>query len=261
MRRRALRDTLKRIGAFAKDRSIRLVCHPDQFVVLNSERAEVVENSIRLLSAQATILGLLGLPETPCAAITLHGGKGGREEELMQRINGLTSSIRNRLVLENDERAYGAEQILRICRATGVPMVFDAHHHLVKERLDSYDDPSIEYYTAQSAKTWKPKSFRSFISRMAPSRFTTCGIGSASKAYPRRLRLFGSLKSKRREKKLRFSRCASRRGIATSWEMGLPDSQRPSLENQKCAEGRIARAAVRDFRADTTAARRARGRA
>ena len=56
--------------------------------------------------------------------------------------------------LENDERAYGALEILEVCRAAGVAMVFDAHHHIVHEKLDSYDDPSIGEMLALARATW-----------------------------------------------------------------------------------------------------------
>ncbi|MBV9271827.1 MAG: UV DNA damage repair endonuclease UvsE [Candidatus Eremiobacteraeota bacterium] len=151
-----LRKALKRAGDFARSKNIRLVSHPDQFVVLNSERPEVVENSVRVLTAQAKLFDLLELPLTPWAAITLHGGKRDRGQQLIDCIRMLPFEIRDRMVLENDERAYGAEDILRICRTAGVPMVFDAHHHLVKERLASYDDESVVRYTAEAAQTWNP---------------------------------------------------------------------------------------------------------
>jgi UV DNA damage endonuclease len=33
-------------------------------------------------------------------------------------------------------------------------MVFDVHHHLVRERLESYEDPSIAHYITLAAQTW-----------------------------------------------------------------------------------------------------------
>lgn len=133
---------------------IRVVSHPDQFVVLNSEREDVIRNSIAVLARETELMDGLGLPRTPAAAMILHGGKAERSGALVETIRALPAAIRSRLVLENDERAYGAADILAICRLAGVPMVFDAHHHLVKEQLQSYDDPSIASYTAAAAATW-----------------------------------------------------------------------------------------------------------
>ena len=33
-------------------------------------------------------------------------------------------------------------------------MVFDAHHHIVHERLSSYDDPSVAEMLAKARATW-----------------------------------------------------------------------------------------------------------
>jgi UV DNA damage repair endonuclease len=41
---------------------VRLVLHPDQFVVLSSDRPEVIENSIKILRSYAQIFDWLGLP-------------------------------------------------------------------------------------------------------------------------------------------------------------------------------------------------------
>jgi len=47
------------------------------------------------------------------------------------------------LTLENDEYTYGVAEILEICWEAGVTMVYDAHHHLVHDKLESYDDPKV----------------------------------------------------------------------------------------------------------------------
>lgn len=42
-------DQLKQVGDRAMAANIRLVIHPDQFVVLNSDRPEVITNSLKIL--------------------------------------------------------------------------------------------------------------------------------------------------------------------------------------------------------------------
>lgn len=147
-------DGLRQIGEQAGRQSIRLVLHPDQFVVLNSDRPEVIANSIKILSGHARLFDWLGLPRSPWALMNVHGGKGERVERLIQVIRDLPDSIRLRLTLENDEYTYGAAEILPICEAAEIPMVFDAHHHLVHDRLESYDDPSVAAYLAAARQTW-----------------------------------------------------------------------------------------------------------
>jgi UV DNA damage endonuclease len=126
----------------------------EQYVVLSSESPEVVANSIMILESQAWIMDLLDQPRTPWALIEVHGGKRGRKEVLAAVIQTLSAPIRCRLGLENDEYAYSAQEILEVCQATGVPMIFDAHHHVLKEGLDSYDHPSVAAMVEAARTTW-----------------------------------------------------------------------------------------------------------
>ncbi len=139
----AFAEKARQIGERAVALGIRLVLHPDQFVVLSSDSEHVIENSLKILRMHARTMDLLGQPRSAWAAMQLHGGKSGRAERLVRVIETLPEEIRSRLALENDERAYGAREILEVCSKTGVPMVFDAHHHVIKERLDSYDHESV----------------------------------------------------------------------------------------------------------------------
>ncbi len=145
---------LAAIGQRFLAEGIRLLVHPEQFIVLNSESAQVVQNSITMVEAYGRLMDLLQQPRSPWAPIEIHGGKGGRGPDLAAIIDTLPAAVRTRLVLENDEYAYGAKEILAVCQAAGVPMVFDAHHHICHEKLDSYNDPSIGEMVAAARTTW-----------------------------------------------------------------------------------------------------------
>jgi len=144
----------RRTGARASALGLRLVIHPDQFVVLSSDSERVVANSIKILQTHARVLDLLAQPRSPWCVMEIHGGKGGRSARLVEVIRALPEEIRTRLALENDEYAYSAAEILEVCRAAGVPMVFDAHHHVCRERLDSYEDESVAHYLDAARETW-----------------------------------------------------------------------------------------------------------
>jgi UV DNA damage endonuclease len=148
------RPQLAETGERAKSLGLRLVLHPDQFVVLNSDSPQVIINSIKILETHARVMDLLEQPRSPWALIEIHGGKGGRSERLVETVRELPENIRSRIAFENDEYAYGASEILEVCRASGVPMVFDAHHHLVHEKLDSYDHESIALMLEAARGTW-----------------------------------------------------------------------------------------------------------
>jgi UV DNA damage endonuclease len=151
---RGLAPSLAHTGRRAIELGLRLVMHPDQFVVLSSDSPEVVANSVKILQMHADIMDLLQQPRSPWAVLEIHGGKSNRSDALVERIKELPDPIRSRLCLENDEYAYNAAQIHAVCTRAQVPMVFDAHHHIVSEKLSSYDDPSVAAMIEKARSTW-----------------------------------------------------------------------------------------------------------
>lgn len=156
----ALADQVGQTGARATELNIRLVMHPDQFVVLNSDSETVVANSIGILQMHADIMDLLRQPRSPWALIEIHGGKSARSQQLVEAIARLPDPIRLRLGLENDEYAYSGDEIHAICMAAGVPMVFDAHHHIVHEGLPDYEHPDVAAMLAKARATWPDPSLQ-----------------------------------------------------------------------------------------------------
>lgn len=145
---------LAAIGTDALQRNLRLVLHPDQFVVLSSDSDAVIENSVKILKMHAQTMDYLKQPRSEWALMNIHGGKGDRIDKLVSSIEKLPDEIRSRLTFENDEHAYSSAQILEVCRRTQVPFVFDAHHHIVREKLENYDDPSVEETFYAARETW-----------------------------------------------------------------------------------------------------------
>jgi UV DNA damage endonuclease len=154
------RERVAETGRRATRLGIRLVLHPDQFVVLNSDSEQVIANSFKILETHAHVMDLLEQPRSSWALIEIHGGKGGRADRLVENIARLPEAVRSRIAFENDEYIYGAEEILDVCRRAGVPMVFDAHHHIVHEKLDSYEHPSVAHYVGAARETWPDPSWQ-----------------------------------------------------------------------------------------------------
>lgn len=151
---RSMAPALAAVGRRAR-RRVRIVLHPDQFVVLNSDWPDVIDTSIRILEKHALAFDLMGLPRSTFAAMNIHGGRSGQADRLVDVIlTRLSPGVRRRLTLENDEYSFSAADILSICRRARVPMVFDCHHHLIKQKLDSYDHPSIARFTRLARDTW-----------------------------------------------------------------------------------------------------------
>ena len=124
-----VRDELAKAGQAFRAAGVRLTTHPGQFCVLSSPRPEVIQNAFNDLMTHAFMFDAMGMPRTPYAAINVHGGKSGAHERLIQSIVDLPDNVRKRLTLENDESAYDVPDLLEVHQRTGVPVVFDSHHH------------------------------------------------------------------------------------------------------------------------------------
>lgn len=116
-------------GRFARAHHLRLSFHPDQFVVLNSPNPQTLANSLAELDYQAEVAEWVG-----AETINLHGGgaygdKVAALEALRRNIERLPEPVRSRLTLENDDKVYTPADLLPVCIDTGVPLVYDVHHH------------------------------------------------------------------------------------------------------------------------------------
>ncbi|MGH7938565.1 MAG: UV DNA damage repair endonuclease UvsE, partial [Chthoniobacterales bacterium] len=122
---------LRALGRRARELDLRLSFHPSQFIVLNSPDPVLVQKSIADLAAQTEMLDRMELG--PEAVVIVHAGgtygdvKSGRERWIAT-YRKLPAAIRRRLVLENDDSRYSAGDVLKIHRATGVPLIFDHQH-------------------------------------------------------------------------------------------------------------------------------------
>jgi UV DNA damage endonuclease len=136
-------------GAFARKHDLRLSFHPDQFVVLNSPNPKTRAHSLAELKYQAEVAAWIGAD-----TINLHGGgaygdKSTALRVLRKSIEGLPEPVRSRLTLENDDRVYTPADLLPVCADTGVPLVYDVHHHRCLP-----DGLGIEAATEQAVVTW-----------------------------------------------------------------------------------------------------------
>ena len=119
----------KEAGRLRKKQDLRLSFHPDQFVVLNSPRPDVVAASIRELAYQADVAEWIGADVLNVHGGGAYGDKAAALERLTAAIKKLPKPIRYRLTFENDDRTFTPSDLLPVCCATGIPLVYDAHHH------------------------------------------------------------------------------------------------------------------------------------
>ena len=124
-----LADAFRAAGERARALDVRLSFHPDQFVVLNSEREDVVRSSLAELEMQAGIARLVGADVICLHAGGAAGGVAAALDRLERGIARLSDDARSRLAIENDDRSFAPRDLAPMCARTGVPMIYDAHHH------------------------------------------------------------------------------------------------------------------------------------
>lgn len=136
-------------GAFGREHNLRLSFHPDQFVVLNSPNQATVARALDELNYQAEVAGWVGADTLNVHGGGAYGDKPSALRALRRTIERLTDPVRSRLTLENDDRTYAPAELLPVCADTGVPLVYDVHHHRCLP-----DGLSIEETSERAWATW-----------------------------------------------------------------------------------------------------------
>ncbi len=144
-----IRRAFRAAGRQARALGVRLSFHPDQFVVVNSERESVVLSSLRELEFQSEIAMLVGAD-----VVVVHaGGKAGGLDASLARLEAglrrLSRRARRLVALENDDRSFAPRDLLPLCRRLRIPLVYDVHHHRCLP-----DDLTVEEATRLAAATW-----------------------------------------------------------------------------------------------------------
>lgn len=142
-------DRFRACAEFAARHDLRICFHPDQFVVLNSHRDAVVEASLRELEYQAEVAQWIGADVINIHVGGAYGDKRAALEAFERNVDRLSDAARARLTVENDDTTYTPADLLPLCRKTGLPLVYDVHHHRCHK-----DELSIEQATSEAIGTW-----------------------------------------------------------------------------------------------------------
>jgi UV DNA damage endonuclease len=150
-------DRLVSVGRKYISLGFRFSMHPGQYNVLNSPNPGVVERTIAELDYSCQVLDLMGLDDSH--KVIMHGGgiyrnKSNSLDRLKDSLTGLPRQIKRRIAIENDERNFHFADVARISVQTGVPAVFDWHHH----RINSCDN--VEGWLQRTNEIW---NFRPII--------------------------------------------------------------------------------------------------
>ena len=124
-----LHNELKRIKDLQKQYNLRISMHPSQFTVLTSSKEQVIRNSVEEIKWQVELMRQIGGKN-----VIIHvGGAYGDKEAALQRFKEnfikyeeiLDKSL---LTIENDDKTYTSEEVVRLCKNLNLKWVYDLHH-------------------------------------------------------------------------------------------------------------------------------------
>jgi len=141
-------NLLRKCGEYATATNQRLTFHPGPFNKLTSSNPSVTKNTIKDLTVHADILDLMGLSRTPYNKINIHVGATYKNKpmaiaQFLRNFELLDEKIRTRFTLENDDKPslYNTEELYNnVFKHTGIPIVFDYHHHSLNNGGMSHKD-------------------------------------------------------------------------------------------------------------------------
>ena len=142
-------ELLGQVRVFAGIHDIRLSFHPDQFVVLSSPHPQVVANSQRELEYQGWLAEEVGADVINLHAGGVYGDKSLALQRFAAAFSQLPENVKRRLTLENDDVSYTVSDLLPLCHALDLPLVYDVHHHRCRP-----DGLSVAEATRLAGETW-----------------------------------------------------------------------------------------------------------
>ena len=136
----------RRCGALIDEAGMRLTFHPDYWCKLASEADDTVERAVTAVEYHADWLDLMGLDRSPYYGINVHigatyGDKDATADRFCETIDRLSPGARERVTVENDDKPslWSVPELTeQVSDRTGVPVVFDYHHHSFTDRGYTY---------------------------------------------------------------------------------------------------------------------------
>jgi len=142
-------EQFRECGRFAGKAGLRTTFHPDQFVVLNSPKPDVVAASIQEIEYQAEVAQWIGADVINIHAGGAYGDKAAALDSFAKNFRRLSKTARKRVTVENDDKTFTPTDLLPVCKGEAVPLVYDVHHHRCNP-----DGLTVEQATTKTMATW-----------------------------------------------------------------------------------------------------------
>lgn len=154
---RVFSSKFSEIGEKIRKSGMRVSMHPGQYTVLNSPNIEVVNRAIDDLNYHTKVLDSLGVGSEHKIVLHIGGVYNDKDSAIERFIDNyylLESNVKERLVIENDDKSYNVNDVLEIGIKLNIPVIFDNLHN----KINSYGEEKNDiYWINQCKKTWKEK--------------------------------------------------------------------------------------------------------
>lgn len=142
------------IGKLIHKYSMRVDFHPNQYCVLNSMSSSVVKNTVEILEYHAKLLNSFSV-ENPLILLHVGSAAGGKKAAITRFINNfykLPVDIQNMIALENDDKIFTIEDVLKLCEKLSIQCVLDYHHYICNHEKE------LEPLLPRIYKTWNDRT-------------------------------------------------------------------------------------------------------
>lgn len=148
-------DKFQKLGSKIQKYNTRVSMHPGQYTVLNSPNEEVVERAILDLEYHCRVLDCLHTGKSSKIILHIGGIYQDKEKSVLRfidRYKQLRQNIKDRLVIENDDKMYTISDVLEISADTKAPVIFDNLHYKInpgQSNISEFD------FIELCKKTWR----------------------------------------------------------------------------------------------------------
>lgn len=184
----AIQTNLQIAGAFAKQKRMRLSCHPGPYTCLASPNPKTVEKSLLGLQMHSDLADLLGYGEE--FAINIHIGgvyenKAETAKRFAEQYAKLPVAIQQRLTIENDDKAsmWSMSDLFELIapRCPAIKLVLDIHHHRFCQRESLVEAAQMAFSTwagfseipkvhySESRPDSRPQAHSDYIMELIPN--------------------------------------------------------------------------------------------
>lgn len=142
-----IKNLMMGAGTLIKNYGHKVSLHPGPFNCLASPNDDVVRKTIYELEQHSILMDLMGLDETFFYNINIHVGgvyndKDGTLLRFSENYKKLSSSLRKRLTIENDDGKtnYTTQDLYKLHQDIGIPIVFDSLHFFCNSGGFDYEE-------------------------------------------------------------------------------------------------------------------------